>query len=409
MNWKNIGERKKMKVLQINSVCGIRSTGRICTDLADVLERNGHECKIAYGRETVPEKYQKYAVRIGSDFGVKLHALQSRIFDNTGFGSRRATEKFIEWVKEYDPDLIHLHNIHGYYINIEVLFNYLAKADIPVVWTLHDCWAFTGHCAHYSYVKCDKWKTGCYNCPQKKRYPSSLLLDASKQNWLKKKALFTSAKKMTFVTPSKWLASEVKQSFFGKYPIEVIPNGIDFNIFKPTPSDFREKNGLVGKKIILGVASSWDERKGLNDFVELSKTLDENYKIILVGLSERQKRDLPENILKITRTNNVHELAEIYTAADVFLNPSREETMGLTSVEAMACGTPALVSNFTAVPEVVNSECGVICPNLEIKSIKESVEKVLQGNFQPIKQAANYEKKKQFLEYVNLYSNVGKK
>ena len=182
MNWKNIGERKKMKVLQINSVCGIRSTGRICTDLADVLERNGHECKIAYGRETVPEKYQKYAVRIGSDFGVKLHALQSRIFDNTGFGSRRATEKFIEWVKEYDPDLIHLHNIHGYYINIEVLFNYLAKADIPVVWTLHDCWAFTGHCAHYSYVKCDKWKTGCYNCPKKKRYPSSLLLDASKQN-----------------------------------------------------------------------------------------------------------------------------------------------------------------------------------------------------------------------------------
>ena len=331
-----------MKILQINSVCGIRSTGRICTDLAEVLEQNGHECKIAYGRETVPEKYRKYAVRIGCDFDVKLHALQSRIFDNAGFGSRRATEKFIEWVKEYDPDVIHLHNIHGYYINIEVLFNYLAKADKPVVWTLHDCWTFTGHCAYYSYVKCDKWKMGCYNCPQKKCYPSSMLLDASKKNWLKKKALFTSVKKMTLVTPSKWLANEVKQSFLGSYPIKVIPNGIDLNVFKPTLSDFREKNGLVGKKIILGVASTWGPRKGLNDFVELSKILDDNYKIVLVGLSEKQKKELPDNIIKITRTNNVQELAEIYTAADILFNPTYEDNYPTVNLEAQACGTPVV-------------------------------------------------------------------
>jgi glycosyltransferase involved in cell wall biosynthesis len=211
---------------------------------------------------------------------------------------------------------------------------------------------------------------------------------------------------MILVTPSKWLANEVNQSFLNKYPVKVIPNGIDLNVFKPTPSDFREKNGLVGKRIILGVASIWDKRKGLDDFIELSKILDDNYKIVLVGLSEKQKAELPKNIFKIARTNNVQELAEIYTAADVFLNPSREETMGLTTVEAMACVIPVVVSNYTAVPEFVNSECGVICPNLEIKSIKESVEKVLQGKFQPITQAANYEKKKQFLEYVNLYSNV---
>lgn len=331
-----------MKVLQINSVCGIRSTGRICTDLAEVLEQNGHECKIAYGRETVPEKYQKYAVRIGSDFDVKLHALQSRIFDNTGFGSRRATETFIEWVKEYDPDVIHLHNIHGYYINIEILFNYLANANKPVIWTLHDCWTFTGHCAYYSYVKCDKWKTGCFNCPQKKSYPSSILFDQSKQNWLKKKALFTSVKNMILVTPSKWLANEVNQSFLSKYPVKVIHNGIDLNVFKPTPSDFREKNGLMGKKIILGVASIWDKRKGLDDFVELSKNLDEDYKIVLVGLSENQIYDLPKNILVIIRTNNVKELAEIYSSADVLFNPTYEDNYPTVNLEAQACGTPVI-------------------------------------------------------------------
>ena len=344
-----------MKVLQINSVCGIRSTGRICTDLADVLLQDGHECKIAYGRESVPEKYRKIAVRIGNDLDAKLHALQSRIFDNAGFGSRQATEKFIEWVKEYNPNIIHLHNIHGYYINIEVLFKYLAESNKPVVWTLHDCWAFTGHCAYYSYVKCDKWKMGCDDCLQKKRYPSSLWLDASKKNWQKKKALFTSVKNMTLVTPSKWLANEVKKSFLSNYPMKVIANGIDLDVFKPTPSDFKEKNGLVGKKIILGVASSWSECKGLKDFIELSKILDEKYKIVLVGLSGNQIKELPENVMAISRTNNVKELAEIYTAADIFFNPTYEDNFPTVNLEAQACGTPVITyrtgGSVESVPE----------------------------------------------------------
>lgn len=331
-----------MKVLMINSVCGIRSTGRICTDLAEVLEQNGHECKIAYGRETVPEKYQKYAVRIGSDFGVKLHALQSRIFDNAGFGSKRATERFVEWVKEYDPDVIHLHNIHGYYINIEVLFKYLAEANKPVVWTLHDCWSFTGHCAYFSYVGCDKWKTGCSKCIQKKSYPSCILFDRCKKNWLLKKDLFTSVKKMTLVTPSKWLASLVKESYLGKYLVKVIPNGIDLDVFKPSPSDFREKNGLVGKRIILGVASVWDKRKGFEDFIELSKIVDENTKIVLVGLSKAQLPNLPKNILGIERTDNAKELAKIYTAADVLFNPTYEDNFPTVNLEAQACGLPVI-------------------------------------------------------------------
>lgn len=365
-----------MKVLMINSVCGIRSTGRICTDLAEVLEQQGHECKIAYGRETVPEKYQKYAVRIGSDFDVKIHALQSRIFDNTGFGSKKATERFIEWVKEYNPDVIHLHNIHGYYINIEVLFNYLAEADKPVVWTLHDCWTFTGHCAYFSYVGCDKWKNGCNHCVQKKSYPASNLLDRSCQNWLDKRELFTKVKKMTLVTPSKWLVGLVKESYMGKYPVEVIPNGIDLDAFKPTPSDFREKNGFVGKKIILGVASVWDKRKGFDDFIELSKIVDDNTRIVLVGLSKTQLKNLPQNILGIERTNSTKELAEIYTAADVLFNPTYEDNYPTVNLEAQACGTPVVTYRTGGSVESVPEE------NV-VKNVQELDDKIVENTLFP--------------------------
>lgn len=385
-----------MKILQINSVCGIRSTGRICTDLADVLEQNGHECKIAYGREIVPEKYQKYAIRIGSDFDVKRHAIQSRFFDNTGFGSKHATVKFIEWVKEYDPDVIHLHNIHGYYINIEILFNYLANANKPVIWTLHDCWTFTGHCAYYSYVKCDKWKTGCFNCPQKRSYPLSILFDQSKQNWLKKKALFTSIKNMILVTPSKWLANEVKQSFLRKYPVNVIPNGIDLNVFKPTSSDFREKNGLVGKKIILGVASIWDKRKGLNDFFELSKILDDNYKIVLVGLSKNQMNDLPKNILAISRTNNVKELAEIYSSADVLFNPTYEDNYPTVNLEAQACGTPVITYRTGGSVESVPEE----------NIVKQGEFQIVNTLFNSLKTNKVVDKKEIAKAYLNIYEFI---
>ena len=345
-----------MRVLLINEVCGHGSTGKICTDLAEVCESEGFDVKIAYGRDAyVPERFKKYAVRIGSNFDVVLHALQTRIFDNTGFCSKAATEKFIEWVKVYNPDIIHLHNLHGYYINIKVLFDYLAETNKPVVWTLHDCWAFTGHCAHYILAKCDKWKTGCYKCPRKKGYPSSLIFDASEKNWEKKKALFTSVKNMTLVTPSQWLANEVKQSFLNKYPVKVIPNGIDLDVFKPTPSDFREKNGLVGKKIILGVATAWGPGKGLNDFISLSKIIGNDCKIVLVGLSEKQKMELPKSILGITRTHDAHELAAIYTTADVLFNLTYGDTYPTVNLEAQACGTPVVTyrtgGSVESVPE----------------------------------------------------------
>ena len=395
-----------MKVLEINSVCGIRSTGRICTDLADTLKENGHGCKIAYGREAAPEKYKDISYRIGSDADVKLHALKARLFDSAGFGSKKATERLIEKIKEYNPDIIHLHNIHGYYIDIEILFNYLAAADKPIVWTLHDCWAFTGHCAHFTTAACDQWKTGCYCCQFKKSYPSSILLNRSKQNWKKKKTLFTSVKNMMLVTPSEWLAGLVGESFLEKYPIKAIPNGINLDAFKPTKSNFREKYGLQNKKVILGVATAWSERKGLNEFKELASLLDEDYKVVLLGLNAEQINDLPQNILGLPATDTLEELAGIYTEADVFVNAGKEETMGLTTVEAMACGTPVVVSNLTAVPEVVTPDGGIVLEELTAEAIKNGIEKALTTTFNTRANAEKYEKKQQYLKYLDLYKRI---
>jgi len=331
-----------MKVLMINVVCGIRSTGRICTDLATALEEQGHEVKIAYGRENVPEQFQKYAVRIGTDLDVKLHGVKARLLDGEGFGSKAATIKFIKWVKEYDPDVIHLHNIHGYYINVEILFDYLKKCGKKIIWTLHDCWSFTGHCVYFDYVGCDKWRLGCEHCPQKDEYPARIGPDMSKKNYILKKKLFTGISNMTLVTPSQWLADLISDSYMKKYPVRVIHNGIDTDIFKPSDGNVKEKYHCQNKKIVLGVAAVWDKRKGLATFLRLSKRLDDSYQIILVGLSKEQIKKMPRNIIGIERTNNVYELAELYTAADVFVNPTLEDNYPTTNLEAIACGTPVI-------------------------------------------------------------------
>lgn len=408
-----------MKILMINSVCGIGSTGRICTDLAQEFERDGHEVKIAYGRdENVPEKFRKYAIQIGTPMDVKLHGLRTRILDEHGFGSKRATKKFLKWAEDYKPDLLWLHNIHGYYINVELLFEWIKKhPEMEVKWTLHDCWAFTGHCSHFTVVGCDKWKNQCKECVQKCEYPASKGLDNSKNNYIRKKKAFTGVNKMTIITPSKWLADLVKQSFFSDYPVEVHYNKIDTNIFKPTPSNFREKYGIEDKIVVLGVASTWTEKKGLGDFIELIKMLDDKYAVVLVGLSEQQLYDMSEklegtveanklddmvtvyssvnslnvqtetmvikerkgdiilknengmvissgvnnlysvimqlqnNVLRlkngqgagkvvcIKRTTNAHQLAEIYSIADYFVNPTYEDNYPTVNLEAKACGT----------------------------------------------------------------------
>lgn len=346
-----------MKVLLINSVCGIGSTGRICTDLAQQFEAAGDEVKIAYGRKgTVPEQFQKYAVRISTDWDCKMHAIQTRLFDTHGFGSKHATKKFLQWAEEYKPDLLWLHNIHGYYINVEMLFDWIKKhPEMQVKWTLHDCWAFTGHCSHFTAVKCAQWKSHCSYCSQLRRYPACYAMSSVRRNFARKRAAFTGVPNLTLITPSKWLADLVKQSFLKDYPVKVHYNTIDTTIFKPTPSDFRERYGLQDKIIVLGVANVWEDRKGLFDFYKLAEMLDDRYAIVLVGLSEKQIEDLPKIIKGIQRTNSPQELAAIYTAADVFVNPTYEDNYPTVNLEAQACGTRVITYDTGGCRETINS------------------------------------------------------
>lgn len=330
-----------MKILMINVVCGIRSTGRICTDLATALEAQGHEVRIAYGREKAPEKFHKYAKKIGTDLDVKAHGVKARLFDACGFGSIKATEEFIEWIKKYNPDIIHLHNVHGYYINIELLFNYLRTCGKRIIWTLHDCWSFTGHAAYCEAANCERWVTGCYRCPKKCDYPYSFT-DNSKNNWNKKKAIFDGIQDLTIVTPSEWLAKLVKKSYLAQYEVKIIHNGVDTEVFRPVESNIKNKLKLCDKKIVLGVAALWEERKGLYDFYKLSEYLNDDYKIVLVGLSKKQISRLPSNIIGIKRTNSVQELVELYSAAYVYVNPTYEDNYPTTNLEAIACGTPVI-------------------------------------------------------------------
>lgn len=392
-----------MKVLQINSVCGIRSTGRICTDIAEVLENEGHECKIAYGRETVPEKYQKYAIRIGSDFSNKVDALKTRIFDNAGFNSERETKKFLNWVKEYNPDIIHLHNIHGYYINIELLFEFLKESNKPVVWTLHDCWPFTGHCAHYDFVGCEKWKTQCFDCANKKDYPSSCIFDNSKQNHKKKKEAFNSLDNLSFVAVSEWMANQQQMSGLCKNSVTVINNGIDLTNFKPTMSKFREENGIVGKRIYLGVATFWNNRKGFDIFLKLSEMIDENEVIVMVGVTKEQKKLLPQNIIGIERTNNVQELVEIYSTADVFLNPTMEDSYPTVNMEAIACGTPVVTYNTGGSSESINECSGAVVPKGDIEALLETARSLRLDRDKVVLEARRFNKRQKYMEYLKFY------
>ena len=399
-----------MKVLQINSVCGVGSTGRITTDLYKVLQEKGYECVIAYGRGKVPDGY--HTIKIGSTLDNYMHVVKSRALDKHGFGSKRATEEFVKKVREFNPDIIHLHNIHGYYINVEILFNYLKEANKPVVWTLHDCWAFTGHCAYFDYIGCNNWKTGCYNCSQKKEYPTSRLLDNSIWNYQRKKELFTSIKDMTIVTPSVWLGGLVESSFLGKYNIKVINNGIDLSLFKPTNSNFREKHDLQDKFIILGVASFWEQRKGLKYLIELANDLDSSYQVIVVGVTDKQIKNLPTKIIGITRTNNAKELVEIYSSADVFVNPTLEDNFPTVNLEALACGTPVITFDTGGGIECLDKGCGFIVEKKNVMQIINIIRE-LQDN-RNLNYAHNcrqrafnfYNKSSRYADYIELYNQI---
>ena len=400
-----------MKYLFINEVVGTTSTGKIVADQCRKVMAQGNEAIVAYGR-WAENCSDVNTYRIGNDIDVRIHGIMTRLFDRHGLCSTGATEKFVSWADEYKPDIVYLHNLHGYYINYEVLFSWIkTHPERKYYWMLHDCWSFTGHCSHFMYVKCNKWNTQCLRCPQLRQYPACWLFPNTKDNYNRKKAAFTGVQNLTLVMPSYWLESVVKQSFLKEYAVEVHHNKINTDVFKPTPSDFREQHGLKDKIIILGVANVWNDRKGLKDFILLRKMLDDRYAIVMVGLTKKQIKKINrimendsreqtatihytvdsqkanvQNVTKsvviesnvealyktvtgesyiknisptmskivcIPKTDKASDLAAIYTAADLFVNTTYEDSYPTVNLEARACGTPVITYDSGGCRETV--------------------------------------------------------
>ena len=346
-----------MKYLFINVTAGAGSTGKLVEKACRERMAQGHECRIAYGREAkncqgIP------LLPIGTPGDCRRHALMHRIHGTGGFGSKAATARFLEQVKAYDPDIIWLHNLHGYYINIGLLFGYLRTCGKKIIWTLHDCWAFTGNCPYFTYVGCDRWRTGCGDCPQLDKYPQTRR-DATKENFARKKELFTGIPNLSLQVPSKWLADLVSQSFLKDYPLSLVPNTVDPAVFHPTKSDLAAQYHLEHKFVVLGVANIWEPRKGLQDFISLSARLPDSCRVVLIGIPRKLQKKLPKNILALPRTKNQQELAQWYTLADVYVSPSVEETFGMTVLEAACCGTTPIVYQNTACQEVAQAHGGI--------------------------------------------------
>lgn len=397
-------------LLQINSALNRGSTGRIAEQIGMLAKEQGWNVYIAHGARYMG-KSALQTIQVTTEKEEKLHALKSMAFDAHGLGSKKATEKLVERIKEINPDIIHLHNIHGYYLNYKVLFEYLATIDTPVVWTLHDCWTMTGHCAHFDAIGCDKWKTGCYNCPLKREYPKSILLDHSARNYAIKKGLFSSLKNATIVPVSNWLGSIVKESYLGNYSVNVINNGVDLDIFKPLDaSRLRKKLGIGDKCILLGVATAWHNEKGLREFIRLSKNPD--YQIIMVGVPTEIKKNLPKEIIAIERTNSQQELAEYYSVAHMLVNPTYNDSFPTVNLEALACGTPVVTFRTGGSPESITPETGIVVEKGNYRQLVDAIEAVRRKSKVHYSTACReravmfYNKDDKFQEYITLYNSL---
>lgn len=399
-----------MRVLQINS-CNFGSTGNIMLGIAQLAKNENCECVVCVPmRRDNCTKEVDDQIFIGNRISRNIHLKLSETTGYNGCFSYLSTKRFINKIDQYKPDVIHLHNLHNCYINLPMLFNYIKKHNIPVVWTLHDCWAMTGQCPHFTMVKCDKWKTGCYDCPQYRQYPASYV-DRTKVMWDLKKKWFTGVQNMTIVTPSQWLADLVKESFLGEYPIKVINNGIDLNVFKPTKNNFKEKYGIENKHIVLGVSFGWGYKKGLDIFIELSKQLGEGYQIVLVGTDVSVDEQLPKNIISVHRTQDQQELAKLYTAADVFVNPTREENYPTVNMEALACGTPIVTFNTGGSPEILDNTCGVVVDCEDTSSMKKAIIDICENGILTeeacLRRSQSFKSRVLFDEYIALYNTIG--
>ncbi len=395
-----------MKILQINSVCS-GSTGRIAAGIARVLRRQGHENIILYGRGA-PAR-DAASERFTSDAAVYAHVAYARFTDRQGFFSTQATKRLITRMEEHKPDLIQLHNLHGYYLDWNVLFPWLAACGVPVVWTLHDCNAFTGHCAHFDAAGCERWRAGCGHCPLTREYPKSILLDQSARNFTQKRELTKDLKNLTIVTPSQWLSGLAKESFLGGREIVTVHNGVDLSVFRPRASDIRERYCVGGKRLIIGVANYWEPRKGMKTFFELAEKFGNDVRVALIGLSEKQIRSLPEHIVGVRRTQDAGELAAWYTAADVFVNPTLEDTFAITQIESLACGTPVVAYNVGGCPESLDESCGIVVPKGDVAELSNAVLSAFELSGEDcLMHAKMFDQQDCYREYADLYAQLCK-
>ncbi len=389
-----------MKIVQINATCGRGSTGKICVSISKLLTEQKIENYILY---CSGDSDYSLGIKCAEANYIKWQSLKTRIWGNWGFNSQRATKKIIAHLERIQPDVVYLHNMHSHNCNIEMLFQYLKEKKIKVFWTFHDCWPFTGYCMHFTMVKCDGWTHGCGNCPLK--HESSWMFDRSKE-MLNRKRKMVEGVDLTIITPSFWLADLVKQSFYACFPIKVIHNGIDLSVFQPTQNDFKAKYDIENKFVVLGVAFGWDKKKGLDVFVHLAKKLDESFQIVLVGTDDAVDRQLPSNIISIHRTQNQQELAEIYTAADVFVNTTREEVLGLVNIEALACGTPVITFKTGGSPECIDETCGMVVDCDDVDALERAVIRICHNKPYSkescMKKTLEFDENKKYKEYLNL-------
>ena len=402
-----------MRVLIINEVCGYTSTGSICADLAEYFSSKGHLVRVLYGRMAAPDRCKNYSIRIAGRIDVGINALSARLFDNCGNGNIRSTKVALDYIKKFAPDIVHLHNLHGYYINYKLLFDGLKLLDIPVIYTLHDCWSFTGHCAYFDSIGCEKWMHGCEKCPQKRQYPMSWFVDRSKDNYNIKKTTYLACEKLKVVVPSVWLKKKVDRSIINHEAV-VIPNGIDTGIFSPSDdtkviilSIFVLSNNITEKKVILGVASLWEPRKGISFFNELSKIISDEFQIVLVG-SIGRRYDIPNNIITIKKVTDKKELSMIYSSAYVYLNPTLEDNYPTTNLEAICCGTPVLTFNTGGSPESA-IYYGEICEK-NTDSVLKAINNIDSLSGEGLNEARElFDVKHMMKQYEHLYEKMIKK
>lgn len=418
------------KLLQINPVLRTStSTGRIMKEIGELAIANGWESYVAYskGRDGLPGS-TSIPVPVGNKASVAWHGLQTRILDRHGLGSVLATKRFIEDIRRIGPDIIHIHNIHGYFLNYRILFDFLSHSGIQVIWTVHDCWLYTGHCYHYMYAGCDRWKTGCGHCPQRGKFPRSLFADRSARNFRDKRDAFCSMPedRLTIVPVSDWMRSEMSESFLKDYRFQVIHNGIDTDVFSPQPalkSEVRRCYGLGDSHVILGIASIWSEEKGLNDFVEMAARLDSDEVIVLVGMDRKQLDDvlsrcgrtvLGDRMVAVKRTADVHQLAGLYSTADVFVNPTWQDNYPTVNLEAISCGTPVVTYRTGGSIEAVAGDTGFVVEQGDIEGLVDAVRRVEtlgKAHFMDAcrsRAVKEFRKEDRYAEYIELYERLTK-